>query len=412
MRFSPYDMHVEALAAAAWPDAEKIGVVCHLDLALFPGDVDTYRQALSVGVKRSQRCVLGCLHVFLEEEAQGGIGEREEKVIVRVEGIGIAGETVREKLQLVVGGTGGHDAALVQLGFQKGCHGSHLVRRTAYQNVEVAVYQEGAVNGKAVQDLLDVRQGYLVARVGHGTVPFGLALQLAEQFPLLGYLHDLIVHHAVGMGHLGQEGQQVGGDAVAVDVHLRVRLDQCGQAYLVYIHQRIGTDDAVSGLQVFVRCLEVGHRERTVPETEHHEAVAVFVDLFLGEPAVADVFLPEDVVHLVYFYMEVQPFLGVVLHELAALCLLCDDEVGAYLRELPSLKVAEVAFGQELRVFRHVVVVSLLAEDVLLLQGISLAECLYHTRKHVLKVQILFRIRTELLHGVGHLEDDRRLALG
>lgn len=43
MRFSPYDMHVEALAASARPDAEEVGVVGHLDLAFLAGDVDADR---------------------------------------------------------------------------------------------------------------------------------------------------------------------------------------------------------------------------------------------------------------------------------------------------------------------------------------------------------------------------------
>ena len=76
--------------------------------------------------------------------------------------------------------------------------------------------------------------------------------------------------------------------------------------------------------------------------------------------------------------MEVQPRLRVVLHELAALRFLRHDQIRAYLRELPSFEIIEIAPGQEFRIFRHVVVVGLLAEDVLLLQGIALAEGLHH----------------------------------
>lgn len=98
-----------------------------------------------------------------------------------------------------------------------------------------------------------------------------------------------------------------------------------------------------------------------------------------------DVLLLQDVGHLTDLGVEVLPFLRVVLHELAVLRLLRDNKVGAYLRELPSLEVTEIAPVQELRVFRHVVVVGLLAEDVLLLQGIALAERLRHIGKHVLE---------------------------
>ena len=91
--------------------------------------------------------------------------------------------------------------------------------------------------------------------------------------------------------------------------------------------------------------------------------------------------------------MELRPLLRVVLHELAALRLLRDDKAGAYLGELPSLEVAEIAPRQELRIFRHVMVVGLPAEDVLFLQGVALAECLHEVGEHVLEAQVLLRIR-------------------
>ena len=96
-------MHVEALAASAWPDTKKIGVVGHLDFAFLTRDVNTYRQSLTVGVIGCQGCLFRTFQVFLEEKTQGGIGERKEKVIIGIEGVGIAGKAVREQFQLVVG---------------------------------------------------------------------------------------------------------------------------------------------------------------------------------------------------------------------------------------------------------------------------------------------------------------------
>ena len=60
-------------------------------------------------------------------------------------------------------------------------------------------------------------------------------------------------------------------------------------------------------------------------ELERHETVAVFFHFFLGEFVVADVALGQDVIHLRYFGMELHPFLGVVLHELAVNHFLRDD---------------------------------------------------------------------------------------
>ena len=128
-------------------------------------------------------------------------------------------------------------------------------------------------------------------------------------------------------------------------------------------------------------------------EAESHETVAVFVNFVLCQPPVADVLLAQDVLRLAYLGMELRPHLRVVLHELAALRLLGDDKVCAYLGELPSLKVAEIAPRQELRILRHVVVVGLFAEDVLLLQGVALTERLHEVGEHVLEPQVLLRVR-------------------
>ena len=147
------------------------------------------------------------------------------------------------------------------------------------------------------------------------------------------------------MRHTRQKRKQVRSDAVAVDVHLCVGLHLRRQVNLVYIHQRIGTDYPVTDFQILVRCLEVGHGERAMPELEGHEAVAVLVDLFLGQFPVLDVLLLEDVAHFGNLGMEVQPLLRVVLHKLATLSFLREDKVGTYLRKFSSLKVTEVAFG-------------------------------------------------------------------
>ena len=102
-------------------------------------------------------------------------------------------------------------------------------------------------------------------------------------------------------------------------------------------------------------------------ELESHEPVAVFVDLRLGQFAVTDSFLCKYVVYFGDLRVEIEPFLRVILNELAFLCLLSDNKVCAYLGKFSSLEVFEVASRKELSVLRHIVSVRLLAEYVLLL---------------------------------------------
>ena len=85
---------METLAAATRSDAEEVGIIRHLHLALFPRDVNTYRKSPTVSIIGSQRSVFRALEVFLEEEAQSGIGERQKEVVVRIEGIAVSGEAV------------------------------------------------------------------------------------------------------------------------------------------------------------------------------------------------------------------------------------------------------------------------------------------------------------------------------
>ena len=179
MRFSPYDMHVERLTASAWADAEEIGIVGHLHPAFLACDVDAYGQTLTVGVVGFQRSVLTVFQMFLEEEAESCIVERQEEVVVGVERVGVAGEGVHEELQLVVGTLADEDAALVELGLDEAGHGCQFIGLATHEQVEVGIDEQFAVLGKEVQHGFDVGLGDLVAGVGHGAVALGLALELS-----------------------------------------------------------------------------------------------------------------------------------------------------------------------------------------------------------------------------------------
>ena len=72
--------------------------------------------------------------------------------------------------------------------------------------------------------------------------------------------------------------------------------------------------------------------------------------------------------------MEVEPSLRVILDELASLSLLSEDKKSPYLCELPSLKVSEIASCQKLRIVLYVMMICLSAQNVLLLQCISLTD--------------------------------------
>jgi len=409
--FANINVHVEGLAAAAGSDAEEVGVVSHLHAAFLAGDVDAYGQALTVGVPGLEGRVLGVFEVLLEEEAEGRVVERQEEVVVGVERVGVAREGVQEELQLVVGTLAGEDAALVELGLNEACNGGKLLGLAADKQVEIGVDEQLAVLGKEVQHGFDVGLGDLVAGVGHGAVALGLALKLTEELSLLRDLDDLVVDDAVGIGYLTEKGQQVGGDDVAVDGDGLVGPDKRWLVYLVHIYDVEGFYDFVAHPQAVVTGLETLHGEGAGLEVEGHEAVEVLVDLVLGELAVPDAALLEDIHDLADLRVEFEPGLGVVLHEGGLHRFLGDDEVGADLCVWAAVEVAEVAAREELHVGCDGMVVALTAEDVLFLQGVAFAEGLDDVVQHVGVGDVLHGIGGILLHGVLYLDDDGRIAV-
>ena len=91
--FADIKVHVERLAATAWPDTEEIGVVRELYGSFLSRDVYGHRQSLPVGIIGGQRGVLRMLQVLLVKEAQGGIAQRQEQIVVRIERVGTTRET-------------------------------------------------------------------------------------------------------------------------------------------------------------------------------------------------------------------------------------------------------------------------------------------------------------------------------
>lgn len=72
--------------------------------------------------------------------------------------------------------------------------------------------------------------------------------------------------------------------------------------------------------------------------------------------------------------MEIEPYLRVILDELASLSLLSEDKKSPYLCKFSSLKVSEITPCQELRIIRYIMVICLSAQNILLLQCISLTD--------------------------------------
>ena len=238
-----------------------------------------------------------------------------------------------------------------------------------------------------------------------------LAFQFALQLLLGGNLDNLIVDDTVGKRNIGQETEQVCGNAITVDGYRQIRLYDCRHVDHVHIHQREGTNGTVTDGQVLVAGLEVVDAVGIILETDGHEAVQVVAHIILVQFVVPDVLVRENIAHFRHLGMEVHPFFGVVLDEHVLVSLLRDDEEGADVGIFPALKVAEVTLREKFHAGRNVMMIAFLAENVLLLKGIAFTQCLHDVAQHVTELHIQLSISAEARHWILYFKDDGTIAL-
>ena len=167
MRFSPYDMHVEGLATAAWTQTKEITIIGEFLLAFLARDVYGYRYTLAVGVIDFQRCVLALGKFLFVHKTAGGITQGEETVVVLVQGIAVAGEGADKQFQLVIGSLtdlySDSSEAVLQM---VGAFLQVSIGLDGDDEVEMAIYQLLVLSCNKLFHFLDVFYGNLVAGIG------------------------------------------------------------------------------------------------------------------------------------------------------------------------------------------------------------------------------------------------------
>jgi hypothetical protein len=93
---------MKRLTTTRWPDTQEVGIVGMLDLTLLTREVDTDGQSVTVSIITNRGDKFRLLGMLLEKEADGSIRKCQEEVIVRIEGVGIAGKGCLKQLQLVI----------------------------------------------------------------------------------------------------------------------------------------------------------------------------------------------------------------------------------------------------------------------------------------------------------------------
>src|SRR5574344_1038037 len=376
MRFSPYDMHVERLAAARRTKTKKVRVVGQLLLSLLSCDVDGYGHTLAVGIVDLQRGVLIVNDALLVHQAGGSIAKGEESVVVGIHAIAVAGEGVDEQLQLVVGPLADMDAHAREGVFK-------MVGAFLYVGVAAHCHHEVVVG---IDELLALTGYHLLHSL------------------LVGHEHHLVEHHAVGTGHAIDDAHEVNGHTGVVHLDIGVGTDNRRQAGTIHIQKAIYLAAAVAHADGLVIDLEVGHRHHLVTEVHGEEAVNILAGFCLAEEAGLHTGIPQLVVLLTYLHQEVAPFFVVERHQAALLVLLCDGEVADAVGKRSAVEIAEVALAPKLMISRTLFLERLPHKHILLVHGIAFAQGLGKGSEEVSKLIVGLDVGGILLYRVLHLQ--------
>ena len=118
----------------------------------------------------------------------------------------------------------------------------------------------------------------------------------------------------------------------------------------------------------------------------------------------------ELILDLVNLYLKLSPFSVIKAEESAFLVFLRDSNKSGTVCMLPSLKIAEIAFRQKLSVPVCLALKLFLGKDVLLVDGIAIAQGCHDCRHETRILIVAVDIGTELLNGILHGKNSRVFA--
>ena len=397
---------MEGLAATRWPQAEEVRIVRDLLLSLLTADVNGHRHALAVRVPDLQRGVLALDRPLLVHQAGSRVAEGQEAVVVGIEAVAVPRKGAHEELQLVVRPLADVDAQPSESVLQIVGTLVH-VRVTAghHRHAVMAVDELLALPGDDVLDVLDVLYGHLVGRTRDAAVTVALLLERSHLLLLTRHEDHLVVDDRRRLGHGVHGTHEVHRHRGVVDLDAGERTDELGERHAVHVHHGVELAAAVPEGDDLLVHLQARHRDGRGGEVEGEVTVHVVAGFLLVQEPADDARVLELVADLADLHHEVPPLAGVVGEELAALALLRDHQVGEGVGVLPAREIAEIAVGEELPEAPLRILEPPAAENVLLVQGVSLTQGLGEGGQQGSELVVRVDVRGVLLHGILHLED-------
>ena len=403
---------MKALAASRRPKAEEVGVVRNLLLSLLSADVDCHWHALTVGVVNLQRSVLALLRALLVHKAGGGIADGEEAVVVLAHTVAVARERVHEELQLVVGSLGYVNAQAAEGVLD--VVGAFLYVRTLvhhYRKVVVAIDELLALPCDNLLHLLDVLHSHLVGRARYAGMTVLLLVEQTQFLLLAWNEYHLVEDDGLRLRHAVDGTHEVNRHGSVVHLDVGVGAYEGGKSDAVDIHEGVHLAAAFTHRDGLVIHLEPGHGDDRVGEVHGEVAVNILARLIFSEQSGAYASVLELVKHLACLHHEVPPATRVVGEKLALLVLLRDDKIGGRVGVFTPFEILEVTVRKELSLNVFRVVEAAAREDVLLLDGIALAERLDDGCQQCGELIVGIGVGRVFLHRVLHT-DDRRVFAG
>ncbi len=403
-------IHKETFSAAARTQHEEITVIGVFLLALLAGDVNGHGHALTVGIVATQGGDVTLRLTLLVHQADGGLTEREETVVLRAERKAVTGEAGDEKLQLVVRPAADTDILFGEDILQMVGDLVHvLVGTDADKHVEMGIDKLTVLTGHDLLRLLDVLGGNHIGGVGHGTVLVLLLLQVVLLLLLVGDEQNLVVDKSVHIGHMVDVAHEIGGHGGVIDMKLGIGTEDIGESYAVEVYQTEDLALPVTHTDSFAVNLEVGHGKDLVVEVDGEETVGILTGFLHTEEGTGDAAVGKQRIDFLDLHMEVTPFLTLESEETSLLALLGDDKIGAAGRIGTALEETEIGLGEETLAVVHRLIdgsfESPVYEDVLLVQAITLAKRGDNGGHQVHEAIVAVLVSGELQDGIIHLND-------
>ena len=285
-----------------------------------------------------------------------------------------------------------------------------LVSRQRDKDIEVTIHQLLGLAGDDILHLLDILHGNDITGGRNGGMTVLLLLQQGEFTLLAGDEDILVIDEGIHVGNTVELGKQVNRHDIIADGHIDTGGENTRKTDTVKVEETEDLHITLTHVYHLLVNLEIVHTDNIIPEIDGKETVNIAAYLLRGkESASLNALVGHQVIDLMDLDEEVFPLVSIITENGGLLALLGDDKIGGQVGIFTTIEETEIAVGEimscgiaviDLGILLHVE--GLADEDILLMNGIALAESTHNTGHQGGELYIAAFISGILLDGVLH----------